>query len=133
MAVVLNGKAYAKAIFAVKTVCEALQRLLMEKFTEVNAEEHSPEFLSNLVQDCSIEKLNLVIEDDSANAFLQNYLNYEENISKSHTGCVIDHSRLMILQYSVKTKNLSLFHKCNGDMADLFFAFDSPNISRYLV
>lgn len=104
MAVVLNGKAYAKAIFAVKTVCEALQRLLMEKFTEVNAEEHSPELLSNLVQDCSREKLNLVIEDDSANAFLQNYLNYEENIRKSHTGCVIDHSRLMILQYSVKNE-----------------------------
>ncbi|KAK0148593.1 hypothetical protein N1851_011078 [Merluccius polli] len=38
-----------------------------------------------------------------------------------------------MLQYSVKTNNLALFHKCNGDMADLFFAYDGPNYSRYLV
>ena len=39
----------------------------------------------------------------------------------------------MMLQYSVKTNNLSLFHKCNSDMADLFFAYHGPNYSRYLV
>ena len=39
----------------------------------------------------------------------------------------------MILQYSVKTNNLSLFHKSNSGVADLFFAFDGPNYSRYLV
>ena len=35
----LSGKAYDKASFAFKTVCEVLQRLLME---EVNAEDHNP-------------------------------------------------------------------------------------------
>lgn len=39
----------------------------------------------------------------------------------------------MVLQYSVKTNNLSLFHKCNNDMTDLFFAFNGPSYFRYLV
>ena len=83
----LNGKAYATTIFACTTVCEALQRLLMENFIEeVNAEEHNPESLINLVQDCSGEKLDLVTEDVSANVFLQNYLDYEENVRNSHLG-----------------------------------------------
>ena len=47
---------------------------------------------------------------------------------------VIDHSRLIkMLQYAVKTNNLDLFHNCNSKMADLFFAYDGPNYSRYLV
>ena len=29
---VLSGKAYSKALFCLKTVCEALERLLMEQF-----------------------------------------------------------------------------------------------------
>ena len=47
-----------KAIFAFKTVCETLQCLLMEKFIEeVNAEEHNPESLINLVQNSSRKKI----------------------------------------------------------------------------
>ena len=38
-----------------------------------------------------------------------------------------------MLQYSVKTNNPSLFHKCNSDMTDLVFDFDGPNYSRSLV
>ena len=46
----------------------------------------------------------------------------------------IEHARLIfMLIYSVKSNNLKLFHKCNGEMANLFFAFDGPNYSRYLV
>ena len=42
-----------------------------------------------------------------------------------------DHTRLILmLQYSVKTNNLIPFHKCNGAMADLFFAYDGPDYSR---
>ena len=33
----------------------------------------------------------------------------------------------------MKTNNLALFHKCNSEMANLFFAFDGPNYSCYLV
>ena len=63
---------------------------------------------------------------------------YEEKVCAGHLGktatfwlSVIDNTRLVLmLLYSVKTNNLALFHKCNGDMADLFFAYDGPNYSR---
>ena len=46
---------------------------------------------------------------------------------------VVDHARLpLMFQYSVKTNNYHLFHKCNGDMAELFFAYDGPHYSRWV-
>ena len=46
----------------------------------------------------------------------------------------IEHACLILmLIYSVKVNNLKLFHKCNGEMANLFFALDGPDYSRYLV
>ena len=104
LASVLSGKAYAKAIFAIKTVCEDLQYLLLGKVIEdVSAEERNPESLNNLVHDWSREKLDLVIEYDLANAFLQKYLDYEEKFSKGPRKTVTfwlsvkDHSRLMMM------------------------------------
>ena len=57
---------------------------------------------------------------------------------EAHLESIIDYftpiNRLIfMLIYSVKSNNLKLFHKCNGEMANLFFAFDGPNYSRYLV
>ena len=139
---ILSGKAYAKAMFAFRTVCEALQLLLMETFIkEVDAGNDNPVSLINLVQECTREKLNTVIDDPSANTFMQKYLEYEEMVRNGHLGktaiywlIVIDHSRLILmLQYSVKTSNLPLFHICNSKMANLIFAYDGPNYSRYLV
>ena len=109
LASILGGKAYAKAIFAFKTV-KPYSAYWWKKFIEeVNVEEHNTDSPINLVQDYDREKLDLITEDDSANAFLQKYLNYEEKFRKGHLGktatfwlSVIDHSRLiMMLQYSV--------------------------------
>ena len=47
---------------------------------------------------------------------------------------IMDHSRLVfMLIFSITTNNLPLFHMCNGDMADLVFAYDGQNYSRYLL
>ena len=80
---ILSGKAYAKAMFAFRTVCEALQRLLIE---EVDAGNDNPVSLINLVQDCTREKLNAVIDYPSANTFMQKYLEYEEMVRNGHLG-----------------------------------------------
>ena len=63
---------------------------------------------------------------------------YDEKVRAGHLGktatfrlSVIDNIRLVLmLLYSVKTNNLALFHKCNGDITDLLFAYDGPNHSR---
>ena len=57
----LKGKAYAKALFCLKTVSEAMQRLLFERFAEEeDVEANSPVPLLNLVQNCNRENLDLV-------------------------------------------------------------------------
>ena len=51
---VLRGKAYAKALFCLITVCEAMERLLMEKFEqEEGVQADNPVALLNLVKSCS--------------------------------------------------------------------------------
>ena len=134
---VLKGKAYAKALFCLKTVSEAMERLLLQRFIEEeNVEITNPKALFDLVQTCSRE--NLAQKDPSTLDILKKYEAYENKVRAGHLGktatfwlSVVDHAHLILmLQYSVKTNNLALFHKCNGDMADLFFAYDGPNYSR---
>ena len=37
-----------------------------------------------------------------------------------------------MLIFSVKTNNCKLFHKCTGEMVNLFFSYDGQTYSRYL-
>lgn len=135
---VLKGKAYAKALFCLKTVTEAMERLLFERFVD-EEEVTAPIALLNLVQNLNRENLDLTLQDRSTIALLEKYMAYKQRVRNGHLGktarfwvSVMDHAVLVfMLQYSVKTNNFSLFHKCNGEMAALFFAFDGPNYSRY--
>ncbi|KAK3700755.1 hypothetical protein QZH41_010937 [Actinostola sp. cb2023] len=139
---VLKGKAYAKALFCLKTVSEAMERFLFERFVEEEeVEVNNPAALLNLVQTCNRETLDLALQDPSTITILEKYVAYQEQVRAGHLGktatfwlSIIDHTCLILmLQYSVKTNNFALFHKCNGDMANLFFAYDGPNYSRFLV
>ena len=136
---VLVGKAYAQALFCFKAVSEAMERLLIERFVEEqNVEVSNPVALVNLVQTCSRDNLDLAMKDPSTLVILQKYMTHEEQVRNGHLSktatfglSVIDYTRLILmLLYFIKTKNLALFHKCNGDMADLFLAYDGPNYSR---
>ena len=43
----------------------------------------------------------------------------------------VDKAKLvLLLTHTVKTNNGKLFHKYNGGMASLFFAFDGQNYAR---
>ena len=116
-----------------------MERLLIERFLEEqNLEVSNPVALFNLVQTCSRDNLDLALKDPSTLVILQKYMTYEELVRNGHLGktatfwiSVIDHTRLILmLLYFIKTNNLALFHKCNGDMADLFLTYDGPNYSR---
>ena len=129
----MNGKAYAKALFCLKTISEAMKRLLFERFAEKeNVEVFNPTALLNLVQICNREDLNLALQDPSKLTILERYASYEHlGKTASFWLSVIERTRLILmLQYSVKTNDFPLFHKCNGDIADLFFAYDGSNYSR---
>ena len=49
----LSGEAYSKALFNLKAVVQALERLLFEVFTKENDIEIRPEALLNLINLCS--------------------------------------------------------------------------------
>uniref|UniRef100_UPI00358FFE05 uncharacterized protein n=3 Tax=Myxine glutinosa TaxID=7769 RepID=UPI00358FFE05 len=138
---VLSGKAYAKSLFCLKTVCEAMERLLMERFTEEeNIMISDPAVLLRMTQSCNREHLDEALKDPSTLLLIKKYHAFEEKVRKGHLGktaafwmSFITHCHLVfMLLHSVKTNNLQLFHKCNGEMADIFFAFDGHNYSRYL-
>ena len=61
---VWKGKTYLKALLGLKTVIEAIQRLLFERFAEEkNVETFSPVVLLNLVRICNREILDLALLD----------------------------------------------------------------------
>ena len=46
----------------------------------------------------------------------------------------MDNAKLVfMLTYAVKTNNRKLLHKCNDELANLFFAFDGQNYSRLVL
>ena len=136
---VLSGKAYAKALFCLETVSEAMERLLMERFIEEESVKiDDPAAILNLVNLCCRHNTDAAVKDLSVLNIFQKCSEFEEKIRQGHLGktatfwfSFIEHTRLVsMMLYAVKTNNLKLFHKCNGDMADLFFAFDGHNYSR---
>ena len=84
---VLKGKAYTKSLFCLKTVSEAMGQLLIERFIEKeNVEVINPKALLNLVQTCSRETLNLVMQDPSMLTLIEIYVAYEANVRAGHLG-----------------------------------------------
>ena len=137
---VLSGKSYAKALFCLKSVCEAMERLLLEQY--MKEEEISigdPTVLLNIAKACTPENLSQAMQDPTIMTFMTKYQEYERKVQGGHLGktarfwmSFIQHCHLIfMLLHSVKTNNIQLFHKCNGDMAELFFSFDGHNYSRY--
>ena len=135
---VLSGKAYAKALFCLKTVCEALQRLLMEVFIEETDIQLCPDVVLEVIRAPSRHNLDLALQDASTLVIIQEYLDYQDKVRQGHLGktakfwlSVMDHQRLVfMLLFAVKTNNRKLFHVSNSKMASLFFAFDGPNYLR---
>lgn len=135
---VLSGKAYAKALFCLKTVCEAMERILFEVFVEETSIQISPGAILSLIESCSRKDLHSSFKDVSTRAILEQYCEYQDKVRNGYLGktakfwlSVIDHQHLVLmLIYAVKTKNRELLHVCNGNMAKLFFAYDGPNYSR---
>ena len=123
---VLKGKAYAKSLFCLKTVCEAMERLLLEIFCEEeNVTIADPEVLLSLINSCNREQLQAALNDESVASMVEKYESYERKVLLGHLGktaafwmSFINHCHLVfMLLYSVKANDLALFHRCNGEMA----------------
>lgn len=81
---VLSGKAYSKARFCLKTVCEALERLLLERFIEEEDVRLTPEALLNLIESCNRQNLDLALQDGSTINIIRHYMEYQDKVRKGH-------------------------------------------------
>ena len=94
--------------------------------------------LLDLILSCDRGKLESVLKDPTTLNIINKYKQHEDKVRMGHLGktseiwlSFIDHSRLIfMLLYSVKVNDLKLFHKCNSDMANLFFAYGGQNYAR---
>ena len=137
---VLRGKAYAKALFCVKCVAEGLERLFLEKFFEEESINFGSSNLQTFIDHISGQNITMLLDDSAFKDLLDKWIRYENEVRNGKLGITaqywmqfIDHARLILLMlYSIKTNNLALFHKCNCEMAPLFFSYDAPNYSRLL-
>ena len=141
---VLNGKAYSKSLWCLKVVSEALERLLFAAYISQRDESaHGPtnaDAVDALIKQCNPEHLEAALNDKTINEYLFDYMAFQERVRDGELGktaifwmSFLDHARrVFMLLYAVKTNNFNLYHKCMGDMADLFFAFGGMNYSRYL-
>ena len=119
---VLSGKAYAKALFCLKTVCESMERLLMEQLlAEEGIHLDNQPAIIELVNQCNRENLDAFLNEPSSQELLRKYHLYREKVHTGHLGktakfwlSVIDACHLLfMLQYSVKT-NCSTNATVNG-------------------
>ena len=71
---ILRGKAYTKSLFCLKTVCEAMERLLLERFCEEeNLTIADQEVLLSLVNSCNCKQLEAALNDESATSMVEKY------------------------------------------------------------
>ena len=115
-----------------------MERLMLEQFfNEENIHFEDAKELINLSQAWTRENLTTALNDPSTLSLIERYHTFEEKVHKGHLGktatfwmTFIEHCHLVfMLLHAVKTNNLELLHKCNGKMAELFFAYDGHNYS----
>ena len=134
---VLSGKGYAKSLFCLKVVTEALERLLIQVF--LDEEDFGDwQMLEKMRMKLDRESLDSILESDSCVMLLEKYVAFQQKVLDGYLGktaafwmsFIKDVHLLLMLLFAVKTNNFPLFRQCNGDMAKIFFAFGGQNYSR---
>ena len=127
---VLSGKRYSKALWSLKVVSEAFERLLLQSFIDTQQDiDGNSEALNYLITCMTPENMANARNDKSLSQYLEKYIAFREEVKNGLLGktaqfwmSFLDESLLVfLLIYAVKIDSLPLFHKTLGDMADLFF------------
>ena len=135
---ILSGKAFAKAIFCLKTTVESLDRLLFDVFVEQANTEICPQALLDTILTWNRQSIDSALNDESTDRLIQVYAEFQEQVPQGYLGktsrfsiSFIDKAKLVfMLNFAVKSNNRKVFHKCNGEMADLFSACDGQNYCK---
>ena len=113
---VLNGNAFAKALFSLKAVNEVLEPLLLEVFCEEENVEIHLTCLLTLIDSYNSNNLDAALHDQSTIELIQRYLEFQNHVRNGHLpktdkfwSSFIDQIKLILmLIYAVKTQNRKL-------------------------
>ena len=129
-------------MFCSKTTVEALERLLIEVFLEEHPNmDIQPESLINVILNATAEAVNNAAIDPSTANLIKAYTEYQVKVRNRHLlgktaqfwMAFVDNAKNVLLMImAVKTNNRKLLHRCMGEMAALFFAYNGQNYSRYV-
>ena len=94
-----------------------------------------------LLKACNRNNIDATYKEESTNLLIQKYVGFQEQVRKGHLGntarfwiLFMDNAKLIfMLIYAVKTNSRKLFHKCNGEMANLHFVYDGQNYCRLVI
>ena len=136
---VLRGKACGKALFSLKCVTEALERLLLEKLCEEKSINFDSRNLQILMSDISSQNLTNLQDDNTLHAFMHEWVAYENEVRTGKLGKTakfwmqfIDHARLILLMlYSIKTNKLACFANATAIWLLCFLPTMLPTIQGF--
>ena len=97
-----------------------------------------PQALIDTILTCNRQSIDSALNDESTNHLVQVYAEFQEQVCHGHLGktgrfwiLFMDKAKLVfMLNFPDKSDNQNLFHKCNGEMAELFFVYDGQNYCR---
>ena len=142
---VMSGKHYNRAILCHKTMAEALERLLFQKFVEledsslVHQNGESMNVFEAVISNLEKESYLELLINPKFQRFMSSYQDFRDKVASGLLGktaqfwvSYLDNVWL-VLSYirAVKVNDLPLYAHCLFKMSDLFFAFDCQNYARY--
>jgi hypothetical protein len=138
---VINGSHYNRAMRIHQNMLNALERLLLEKFTSQSTHNISQvEEMQSLAKNPSFEGCAVIMENDTYVSFLEDYEKFKENVRggllgktaqlwMSYCDCV-----WVLLRFleAIKENDLELYIKSLRALCALMFSADHLNYARYL-
>ena len=142
----LIEKGYEKGVFSRNVFTKALFDLkgaywMLVEETNVQI---CPQVLRDSIQIWNRENIDVALQDVSTNKIIKIYVNFQEKVClgtpmNSQERQQDPVPRLFItsnwsfmLIFTVKSNKEKLFHKCNGEVANLFSAYNGQNYSRWV-
>lgn len=139
---VMSGKHYNRAMHVHKTMLEALERLLLQKYETTVGEllrGEARDIMERLALAPNQQLLEEAMANEDCTEMIRQYSAFKDEIRNGEHGKTakfwIDYMDKVLLvllfQRATKENNLDLHIFCLQELCPLFFSYDHPNYARY--
>ena len=142
---VMNGKHFNRALRVHKLVFEALQRLLLIRFVEMNPQfellsQETHNMMMDLIDDPCKENVSKIKDSEEFKAYFQRYRTFTSELLDGNHGKTAQFwmrhmdivQKILTLIRATKENNLQLHIAALYALCPMFFAYDHCNYARYV-